>query len=98
MPELRLEVLALQERLAYAPTFDAALNDLCGAAGAPATQPTSTSAPSPAPASSDVQALIAEAAKDLAEYQRLTAEGKLAEAGQRIEHLKRTLDELSKRR
>jgi hypothetical protein len=45
-----------------------------------------------------VQALIAAAAKDLAEYQRLTAEGKLAEAGQRLEHLKRTLDELNGRR
>jgi hypothetical protein len=46
----------------------------------------------------EIQALIGEAAKDLADYQRLTAEGKLGEAGQKLEHLKRTLDELSKRR
>jgi hypothetical protein len=32
----------------------------------------------------------------LAEYQRLTAEGKLGEAGQRLESLKRTLEELKK--
>ena len=42
-------------------------------------------------------ALIAGAAKDLADYQRLTAEGKLAEAGQKLEQLKRKLDELSAR-
>ena len=98
MPELRLVVLALQERLAYAPTFDAALNDLFGAAGAPAAPPVSPSPPASAASPNDIQALIAEAAKDLADYQRLTAEGKLAEAGQRLEHLKRTLDELNKRR
>ena len=46
----------------------------------------------------EIQTLIAEAAKDLADYQRLTAEGKLGEAGQKLEQLKRTLDELSKRR
>jgi hypothetical protein len=42
--------------------------------------------------------LIAEAAKDLSDYQRLTAEGKLGEAGQKLEALKRRLEELQKRR
>jgi hypothetical protein len=32
----------------------------------------------------------------LTDYQRLTAEGKLAEAGQKLEDLKRALDKLSK--
>jgi hypothetical protein len=41
-----------------------------------------------------VNALITGAAKDLADYQRLTAEGKLGEAGQKLEQLKRKLDEL----
>ena len=49
-------------------------------------------------ASAEIQRLIAEAAKNLSDYQRLTAEGKLGEAGQKLEQLKRTLDELSKRR
>ena len=40
-------------------------------------------------------ALITGAAKDLADYQRLTAEGKLGEAGQKLEQLKHKLDELS---
>jgi hypothetical protein len=43
----------------------------------------------------DTNALIKGAAKDLAEYQRLTAEGKLGEAGQKLEQLKRKLDELN---
>jgi uncharacterized membrane protein (UPF0182 family) len=103
MPELRLVVLALQDRLVYAPTFEAALTDLFGASGsptAPAEAPRSPSASATqataAPAA-NVQGLIAEAAKNLADYQRLTAEGKLGEAGQKLEQLKRVLDELSKR-
>jgi len=104
MPELRLVVLALQDRLVYAPTFEAALSELFGAAGtsaiAPALAPaTAVREPAPAAASSaEIQKLIAEAAQNLADYQRLTAEGKLGEAGQKLERLKRTLDELSKRK
>jgi len=45
----------------------------------------------------DRNALIAEAARDLADYQRLTAEGKLGEAGQKLEELKRALDKLNTR-
>jgi uncharacterized membrane protein (UPF0182 family) len=103
MPELRLVVLALQDRLVYAPTFEAALTSLFGAAGSqgapPSGQAAGAESTAPAtPAAPDVQQLIAEAAKSLADYQRLTAEGKLGEAGQKLEQLKRTLDELSKRR
>ena len=43
-----------------------------------------------------LQALIDQAARELADYQRLTAEGKLGEAGQRLESLKRILDQLKK--
>ena len=49
------------------------------------------------PAAADLNVLVAEAAKDLADYQRLTAESKLGKAGQKLEQLKRTLDELSER-
>src|SRR5258706_3896566 len=104
MPELRLVVLALQDRLVYAPTFEAALSNLFGAAGSAAAltaaAPASTApGPAGAPVSSlEVQRLIAEAAKNLADYQRLTADGKLGGAGQKLEQLKRTLDELNKRR
>ncbi len=101
MPELRLVVLALQDRLVYAPTFEAALSALFGGA-APSlpTINTAASAPSTAPASATnisspaLNELISGAAKDLADYQHLTAEGKLGEAGQKLEQLKQKLDQL----
>ena len=104
MPELRLVVLALQDRLAYGPTFESAMEALFGgevssmsAAAVPTEQvrrPTSAASPQPA---ADLTALIAEAAKDLADYQRLTAEGKLGEAGQKLEELKRAIEKLNTR-
>jgi uncharacterized membrane protein (UPF0182 family) len=105
MPELRLVVLALQDRLAYGPTFESAMATLFGGAvssmtaaavPAEAVRGVPASAASPQPAA-DLNALIAEAAKDLADYQRLTAEGKLGEAGQKLEELKRALDKLNTR-
>jgi uncharacterized protein len=107
MPELRLVVLALQDRLAYGPTFESATAALFGGASstlsasaqvAPAPRSPSTPMASSAPASGDLDALIAAAARDIAEYQRLTAEGKLGEAGQRLEALKHRLEDLSQRR
>jgi uncharacterized membrane protein (UPF0182 family) len=105
MPELRLVVLALQDRLAYGPTFESAMRALFGgeasslSAAAPADPGRSTTVPagSASKAAIDLNALIAEAAKDLADYQRLTAAGKLGEAGQKLEQLKRTLDQLNSR-
>jgi hypothetical protein len=91
----------MQDRLGYGPTFDAALAALFGApvasAPSPAAQRPSTSGTPTAPTPQDVNALIAVAAQDLADYQRLTADGKLAEAGQKLEHLKQTLEQLKKR-
>jgi hypothetical protein len=60
---------------------------------APGTVAPGTLAPSRA-----VDPLIAAAAQDLAEYQRLTAEGKLGEAGQRLEALKQKLEQLSRQK
>lgn len=115
MPELRIVVLALQDRLAYGPNFETALSALFGntastlgspvaASQAPGNAP-STAAPgdvsSPtasANAASSTQDLIRAAAQDLEAYQRLTAEGKLGEAGQRLETLKQKLTELQGRR
>jgi uncharacterized membrane protein (UPF0182 family) len=103
MPELRVVVLALQDRLAYGPTFESAMRSLFGgeasslsALAAPAEPGRSTAAPASASnPGTDLNAIIAEAAKDLADYQRLTAEGKLGEAGQKLEQLKRKLDQLN---
>jgi hypothetical protein len=41
--------------------------------------------------------LIAQAGKDFDDYQRLTAAGKLGEAGQKLEALKQVLDKLNAR-
>ena len=105
MPELRLVVLAVQDRLGYGPTFDTALAALLGT-GASSTSSLATApvaaARAPArvehegaPATTEV--LVGGAAQDLADYQRLTAEGKLGEAGQKLEQLKAKLDQLSGR-
>ena len=118
MPELRLVVLALQDRLAYGPTFEVAMAALfgngqstlaaapnapnaasasaSGAASAPNTA-AATATPS-APAATDMNGLISAAAKDFADYQRLTSEGKLSEAGQKLEALKVKLDALNRQR
>jgi len=105
MPELRLVVLALQDRLAYGPNFESAMAALFGGAvssmsavagSAEPVRHAPASAASPQPAA-DLNALIAEAARDLADYQRLTAEGKLGEAGQKLEELKRALDKVNTR-
>jgi uncharacterized protein len=108
MPELRLVVLALQDRLAYGPTFESAMASLFGGAVSSLTAPSATpaavaaepvrGATAGAVPTADLNALIAEAAKDFADYQRLTAEGKLGEAGKKLEELKRTLDKLNAHR
>jgi uncharacterized membrane protein (UPF0182 family) len=105
MPELRLVVLAIQERLAYGQSFGEAMTNLFGDAGkvpdqssteAPATQEQPTpQKPLPTQASNErVIQLINRAIQEFDEYQRLTAEGKLGEAGQKLEQHKRTLEEL----
>jgi uncharacterized protein len=105
MPELRLVVLALQDRLAYGPNFDSAMRALFGGepsslsvtAGPPEPERNPNVAAGATATTFDLQALISGAAQDLADYQRLTAEGKLGEAGQKLEQLKRKLDELKSR-
>jgi uncharacterized membrane protein (UPF0182 family) len=108
MPELRIVVLALQDRLAYGPNFDTALAALFGET--PSTlnvaiesAPASTgvrAAPTPQPPApaGDANPLIEQAARDLADYQRLTAEGRLGEAGAKLEAVKRALDQLARQR
>jgi len=103
MPELRLVVLALQDRLVYGPTFDAAMRAMFGneassvSAATPAIEPIANAPAATTQPATDLNALISGAAKDLADYQRLTAEGKLGEAGQKLEQLKLKLDELNRR-
>jgi hypothetical protein len=102
MPELRLVVLALQDKLAYGPTFQSALASLFGgelssltSSEAPQAPPASPNAPQPTQPAITINGLIAQASQDFADYQRLTAAGKLAEAGQKLDALKHVIDELN---
>jgi uncharacterized protein len=103
MPELRLVVLALQDRLAYGPTFESAMKSLFGgetsslSAAVVPVEPGRTTGTSAVNPGTDLNTLITGAARDLADYQRLTAEGKLGEAGQKLEQLKQKLDQLNAR-
>jgi uncharacterized membrane protein (UPF0182 family) len=99
MPELRLVVLALQDKLAYGPTFEAALSSLFEG-GVSSLSATETQAAVAAPAGKPqpeqgLKVLIAQAGRDFDDYQRLTAAGKLAEAGQKLEALKQVIDKLN---
>jgi uncharacterized membrane protein (UPF0182 family) len=103
MPELRLVVLALQDKLAYGSTFESALRALFGGETSSLSAESNPSEPNPAVAATstatkpadDFNSLITGAARDLEDYQRLTAQGKLGEAGQKLEQLKIKLDELN---
>ena len=112
MPELRLVVLATQDRLGFGKTFQEAMTSIFGELAQPSTQekteapkdkpaegsPKPTTSPAPAqpgqPAS--VQQLVDKAVQEFDEYQRLTSQGKLGEAGQKLEQHKRTLEDLKR--
>ena len=112
MPELRLVVLATQDRLGYGQTFDEAMTSIFGDLAHPASQqktepqkgsptegsPKPTASPSPEQSTqpASVQQLIDKAVQEFDEYQRLTSQGKLGEAGQKLEQHKRTLEELKR--
>lgn len=107
MPELRMVVLATQDRLGYGKTFEEAITHLFGdlarasapeKAGPPQDKP-AEGAPKPAaspPPGENVLQLINRAVQEFEEYQRLTAQGKHGEAGQKLEQHKRTLEELKR--
>jgi uncharacterized membrane protein (UPF0182 family) len=110
MPELRLVVLATQERLGFGASYQEALTNLLGEA-AKTTAQAKEEQPKPKPSEGtenapqqpeqtaqpqSTQQLIKQATEEFDEYQRLTREGKFGEAGQKLEALKRTMEELKK--
>jgi hypothetical protein len=106
MPELRLVVLATQDKLGYGPSFAEAMASVFGEAAKPAEEkrpagetPSRGGEQKPVPSatpSQTLQELINRAIQEFDDYQRLTAQGKLAEAGQKLEQHKRTLEEIRK--
>jgi hypothetical protein len=102
MPALRLIVLATQDRLAYATTFDEALKLLLQGRGGSLAQPSVSEQPPSTPAGAkptpgaSVSILINRANQALVDYRRLTSEGKLAEAGAKLDEIKNVLEELNR--
>jgi uncharacterized membrane protein (UPF0182 family) len=106
MPELRIVVLATEDRMVYGDTFDEALRRLLDVQGAvpgttaldglnadaiALTDQTSTfSGETPAP----TEELISRASQALDAYQRLTAAGRLGDAGRELEELRTILETL----
>ena len=106
MPELRLVVLATQEKIAFGRSFDEAMSSLFGEAPKPTAEPKpgepkpptqAEAKPTPSPAGRDsTQQLINRAVQEFEDYQKLMAAGRWAEAGKKLEEHKRTLEELKR--
>ncbi len=101
MPELRMVVLATQERIAYGPNFAAALANMFGDSAvkkddAKDTKIDDKKDTTATIVSPNTQQLINRAAQEFTDYQQLTSQSKFAEAGKKLEDLKRTLEELKK--
>jgi uncharacterized membrane protein (UPF0182 family) len=113
LPELRQVAVATQNKLATAKTFEEALRALFSdmpaaepttTAGQPAqpSQPQTSAAPPTAaqqqPGSGDLGGLARQAQQLLNDYERLSAEGKHREAGEKLDQLKQTITEMNRRR
>src|SRR5262245_4363222 len=101
MPELLLVVLATQDRLAFATRFPEALAQLLK--GAPSVISCATNEADvrqqPTPeigAGAGIRSLVDRANRALSDYRRLTSEGKLGEAGAKLDELNRTLEEMNR--
>jgi len=111
IPELRQVALATQEKLATGRTLEEALQKLFGPistqpapVGGEQASPVQQQAPPAqgaqpsAPSAGDFDRLAQQAQQLFNEYERLAAQGKHAEAGQKLDQLKQALNELSRRR
>lgn len=100
MPELRTVVLATQEKITYGPNFASALENMFGEAPGKKEEPKEAEKDekkgtnTERSVSPNTQQLIERAAREFADYQQLTSQGKLGDAGKKLEDLKRTLEEL----
>jgi uncharacterized membrane protein (UPF0182 family) len=110
LPELRQVAITTQDRLATGKTFDEALRNLFTELGPAASPEQLAASPQPAPAEAqaaprpaeqppgDVDRMIRQAQQLLADYERLTSEGRHREAGEKLDQLKQSLSELNRKR
>lgn len=97
IPELRLVVLATQDRIVYAPTYQQALSKLIGEnVNAAVVEKAKTLKPGEAepPSPALPPTAISRAAQALEAYQKLTAQGKYSEAGKELETLRALLTQM----
>jgi uncharacterized membrane protein (UPF0182 family) len=113
LPELRQVAVASQDQLKAAKTFEEALSLLVPGVAQPRTtvadqaaqiasqQPIKQPVPGrPAAGAStpDIDRLIRQAQQQIADYEKLSAEGKHRQAGESLDQLKQTLAELNRKR
>ncbi|HJQ70471.1 MAG TPA: UPF0182 family protein [Blastocatellia bacterium] len=114
LPELRQVAVATQNRLATGNTFEEALRKLMAdtptqqpaetvaQTAPPARPPGGAPSPTPAapaqPAAGDLGGLARQAQQLLSDYERLSAEGRHREAGEKLDQLKQTITEMNRRR
>ena len=113
LPELRQVAVATQDQLKTAKTFDEALALLFPGlsptqpttAEKPAEGETQTASKQPSPgqppaqaASPEVDRLLKQAQQLMTDYERLTAEGKHREAGEKLDQLRQLLSDSSRKR
>ena len=114
LPELRQVAVATQNKLATGNTFEEALRllivdqpaqrptETAAQPSQPARPPSESPSPAPAatpqPGASDIGGLARQAQQLLSDYERLSAEGKHREAGEKLDQLKQTLTEMNRRR
>ena len=96
VPQLSLVVLATQDKLFYGPTYREALEKMLGENALDPSEPSTpdTTTSTPAAVTTSRQQLIERAARDLADYQTFTSQGKYAQAGAKLESLRRNLESL----
>ena len=113
LPELRQVAVATQDQLKAAKNFEEALALLFpgfSLHGTPATaqpsqleaqvssKPPAAAPPTGQPSPSETDRLAKQAQQLISDYERLTAEGKHREAGEKLDQLKQTLAELNRKR
>ncbi len=89
MPEIKKVIVSIGDKLDWGDNLNDALARVLGFA------PTSTTT-APVKLDSNVAELLQSIQKHFSEYQRLTGEGKLAEAGQELEKLRTEIDRLTR--